>query len=294
MACGFLRHLDPRGEMNSRPKNIGDIAHSSTPRSTSGNLVRLRSAAVTSVLDPMYWLGAGGLFGSAVLPGVLVIVFLETGLLVPFLPGDTLLFTAGLLAAQSNAPVDVWTLAPCAAAAAVAGGQLGYVIGRQVGPALFKKEDARFFKKRYLAASRVFFHRHGRKAIVIGHFIGVVRTFMPVIAGASGMRYPVFLLYDVIGAVAWGVGLTLVGYHLGRVPYVTTHLELMVLLVAVLSVLPVGVSVLRAVLRRRAQVGRGSISCQNVGERELIVPGERSSSARASSSPSRGRGNTSP
>ena len=145
----------------------------------------------------------------------MLIVFLETGLLFPFLPGDTLLFTAGLLAAQPNAPVDIWTLAPCAAAAAVAGGQVGYLIGRRLGPALFKKEDARFFKKHYLTSSHEFFERHGRKTIVIGHFVGVVRTFTPVIAGASGMRYPVFLAYDVIGAVGWGVGLVVVGYHLG-------------------------------------------------------------------------------
>src|ERR1700712_1942733 len=158
-------------------------------------------------MDPMFWLGRGGPFGSAVLPGVMLIVFIETGLLFPFLPGDTLLFTSGLLAAQDDAPVGIWTLAPCAAAAAVAGGQVGYLIGWRLGPALFTKEDARFFKKGYLASSHEFFAKHGRKTIVIGHFVGVVRTFMPVIAGASGMRYPVFLACDVVGAAAWGGGL---------------------------------------------------------------------------------------
>jgi membrane-associated protein len=199
----------------------------------------------------MYWLGNGGPFASAVLPGVMLIVFLETGLLFPFLPGDTLLFTAGLLAAQPNAPVDVWTLAPCAAAAAVIGGQVGYLIGRRLGPALFKKEDARFFKKRYLTSSHEFFERHGRKTIVIGHFVGVVRSFTPLIAGASRMRYPLFLTYDVIGAVGWGVGLVVVGYHLGAIPFVGAHLELAVLAIACLSVLPVAVSAARALLARR-------------------------------------------
>ncbi|MCP9275040.1 VTT domain-containing protein [Mycolicibacterium arenosum] len=209
--------------------------------------------ALPAVLDPMYWLGDGGLFASAVLPGVMIIVFIETGLLFPFLPGDTLLFTAGLIAAQENSPVTIWTLAPSAAVAAVAGGQLGYLIGRTVGPALFTKEDARIFKKHYLETSHRFFERHGRKTIVIGHFVGVVRTFTPVIAGASGMPYRVFLAYDIVGAVAWGVGLTLVGYHLGGVPFVSTHLEWIVLAIAVLSALPVVGSVLRAaVLRRRA------------------------------------------
>lgn len=201
----------------------------------------------------MYWLGDGGLFGSAVLPGVMLIVFIETGLLFPFLPGDTLLFTAGLIAAQPNAPVSIWTLAPCSALAAVAGGQLGYYIGHRLGPALFKKEDARIFKKHYLETSHEFFEKHGRKTIVIGHFVGVVRTFTPVIAGASGMRYRVFLAYDIVGVIAWGVGLTVVGYHLGGVPLVSAHLEWIVLAIAVLSTLPVIVSVARAaMLRRRA------------------------------------------
>nr|WP_319450166.1 MULTISPECIES: VTT domain-containing protein [unclassified Mycobacterium] len=208
--------------------------------------------ALPSVLDPMYWLGAGGVFGSAVLPGVMLIVFVETGLLIPFLPGDTLLFTAGLLAAQDGAPVDIWTLAPCAAVAAVAGGQLGYFIGWRLGPALFKKEDARFFKKHYLTSSHEFFERHGRKTIVIGHFIGVVRTFTPVIAGASGMRYRVFLAYDVIGATAWGAGLTVVGYHLGGVSFISAHLDWMVLLIATLSIVPVAASAMRAMFARRA------------------------------------------
>ncbi len=209
--------------------------------------------ALPHVMDPMYWLGDGGLFGSAVLPGVMIIVFIETGLLFPLLPGDTLLFTAGLIAVQADAPVDIWTLAPCAAVAAVAGGQLGYLIGWRLGPALFKKEDARFFKKHYLASSHEFFEKHGRKTIVIGHFIGVVRTFTPVIAGASEMGYPVFLAYDIVGAAAWGVGLTVVGYHLGGVSFVSAHLEWMVLAVAVLSTVPVIGSVLRAMaVRRRA------------------------------------------
>jgi membrane-associated protein len=206
-------------------------------------------------MDPMYWLGAGGVFGSAVLPGVMLIVFIETGLLIPFLPGDTLLFTAGLLAAQDGAPMDIRTLAPCAAVAAVAGGQLGYLIGWRLGPALFKKEDARFFKKHYLTSSHEFFERHGRKTIVIGHFIGVVRTFTPVIAGASGMRYRVFLGYDVIGATAWGAGLTVVGYHLGGVPFISTHLDWMVLLIATLSIVPVAASAMRAMFARRAADG---------------------------------------
>jgi membrane-associated protein len=207
--------------------------------------------ALPSVMDPMYWLGAGGVFGSAVLPGVMLIVLIETGLLFPFLPGDTLLFTAGLLAAQADAPVGIWTLASGAAVGAVMGGQLWYIIGRRLGPALFAKEDARLFKKHYLDSSHQFFERHGRKTIVVGHFVGVVRTFTPVIAGASGMRYRVFLGYDLIGATAWGVGLTVLGYHLGGVSLISAHLDWMVLVIAVLSIAPVAVSAIRALVNRR-------------------------------------------
>jgi membrane-associated protein len=222
--------------------------------------------ALPQVMDPMYWLGDGGLFASAVLPGVMLIIFIEIGMLFPFLPGDTLLFSAGLIAAQPNASVDLWEVGPCAAVAAVIGGQVGYLIGRRLGPALFKKEDARIFKKHYRTSSHEFFERHGRKAIVIGHFIGVVRTFVPVIAGASGMRYPVFLAYDVIGAIAWGVGLTVVGYHLGTVPFVHAHLELMVLAIAFASILPVAASVLRALVLRRRAAGTEDVQAEEAGE----------------------------
>jgi len=116
-------------------------------------------------MDPMYWLGHGGVFGSAVLIGVMVIIFVETGLLFPFLPGDTLLFTAGVIAAQAITPVDIWTLVPCTALAAVLGAQCGYFIGRRIGPALFKKDDSRFFKQRYLASSHEFFERNGPKVL---------------------------------------------------------------------------------------------------------------------------------
>src|SRR5215813_14110344 len=136
-------------------------------------------------MDPMYWLGNGGVFGSAVLVGVMVIIFIETGLLFPFLPGDTLLFTAGMIAAQATTPISIETLTPCTALAAVLGAQCAYLIGRRVGPAVFRKDDSRIFKKRYLATSHEFFAHHGTKVLVIAPFIGVVRTYVPVVAGAS-------------------------------------------------------------------------------------------------------------
>lgn len=208
-------------------------------------------AAMPDILDPMYWLGEGGLFASAVLPGILIIVFIETGLLFPLLPGDSLLFTGGLLAAAPHPPVSIWELLVWVPLVAVLGDQCAYFIGRRIGPALFDKEDSRFFKKRYVTESHAFFERHGPKTIILARFVPIVRTFTPVLAGVSYMRYPVFLAFDIVGGILWGAGMTLLGYFLGNVPFVKAHLELMILLIVFLSVLPGLTAVGRNVLRRR-------------------------------------------
>lgn len=205
--------------------------------------------ALSSVMDPMYWIGPGGVFAAAVLPGILLIVFIETGLLFPILPGDTLLFTGGMLAAGGT--LNIWTLVIAVAIAAVAGDQTAYFIGRRIGPALFKKEDSRFFKKHYVTESHEFFDKHGPFTIILARFVPVVRTFTPVIAGVSKMRYPVFLGFDIVGGILWGGGVTLLGYFLGNVPFVKSHLELMILGIAVLSLLPAIISAGRAFLERR-------------------------------------------
>jgi len=208
--------------------------------------------AMPNILDPMYWLGEGGMFASAVLPGILIIVFIETGLLFPLLPGDSLLFTGGLLAAAPNPPVNIWVLVVSVSVVAVLGDQCAYFIGRRIGPALFDKEDSRFFKKRYVSESHAFFERHGPKTIILARFVPIVRTFTPVLAGVSAMRYPVFLGFDIIGGVLWGAGVTLLGYFLGNVPFVKSHIELMILLIVFLSVLPGLTAVGRNMLNRRA------------------------------------------
>ncbi|MBV9091621.1 MAG: DedA family protein [Mycobacteriaceae bacterium] len=206
-----------------------------------------------SVMDPMYWIGPGGVFASAVLPGIVIIVFIETGLLFPILPGDTLLFTGGMLAAGGT--LNIWTLVIAVALAAIAGDQTAYFIGRRIGPALFKKEDSRFFKQHYVTESHEFFEKHGPFTIILARFVPVVRTFTPVIAGVSRMRYPVFLGFDIVGGILWGGGVTLLGYFLGNVPFVKGHLELMILAIALLSLLPAIISVGRAFLERRRGAG---------------------------------------
>ena len=208
--------------------------------------------ALPNILDPMYWLGEGGLFAAAVLPGILIIVFIETGLLFPLLPGDSLLFTGGLLAAAPNPPVNIWVLVPAVTVVAILGDQCGYFIGRRIGPALFDKEDSRFFKKRYVTESHAFFEKHGPKTIILARFVPIVRTFTPVLAGVSYMRYPVFLGFDIVGGILWGAGVTLLGYFLGNVPFVKNNLELMIMLIVFLSILPDITAVGRNLLRRRA------------------------------------------
>jgi membrane-associated protein len=220
--------------------------------------------AMPDLLDPMYWLGAHGVFGHAVLPGILLIVFLETGLLFPLLPGESLLFTGGLLAASAHPPVSIEVLASCVAIVAVLGDQTGYFIGRRIGPALFRKEDSRFFKKHYVTESHAFFEKYGPMAIILARFAPFVRTFVPVIAGVSYMRYPMFLGFDIVGGIAWGAGATLLGYFLGNVSFVHQNLEKIILAILIVSLLPALISAGRVYLNRRRAAK---------GER-LVVPEE--------------------
>lgn len=208
------------------------------------------AAAMPHILDPMYWIGAGGVFEHAVLPAILVIVFVETGLLFPLLPGESLLVTGGLLASAGNP--DIWVLAPAVAVVAVLGDQTGYFIGRRIGPALFKKEDSRFFKKHYVTESHAFFEKYGPKAIILARFVPFARTFVPVIAGVSYMSYPVYLAFDIVGGAAWGGGMTLAGYLLGdRVPGISEHLEVIILGILFVSMMPVFLTATKAYLNRR-------------------------------------------
>ncbi len=201
------------------------------------------------ILDPMFWIGPEGLFASAVLPTILVIVYVETGLLFPLLPGESLLFTGGLLAAKGT--LDIWILAPAVALVAILGDQTGYFIGRRIGPALFKKEDSRFFKKHYVTESHAFFEKYGAWAIILARFMPFVRTFTPVIAGVSYMRYPVYLAFDIVGGILWGGGVTVAGYFLGTVPFVNQNLEKIILGILFVSMIPAFIAAWRGYRSRR-------------------------------------------
>ncbi|MFI1915487.1 DedA family protein [Nocardia sp. NPDC020380] len=207
------------------------------------------NAALPAILDPMHLL-TDTWMKDAVLPAILVIVFIETGLLFPILPGDSLLFTGGLLAAHPSHPVSLWTLLPAVAFVAWLGDQSGYWIGRAIGPALFKKEDTRFFKQHYITETHAFFEKHGPKTIVLARFVPIVRTFMPVLAGVSKMDYRKFALVDIIGAILWGGGVTVLGYFLGNIEFIRKNVEAIFLLIVVVSILPGIISVAKNLLHR--------------------------------------------
>ncbi|WP_345518626.1 VTT domain-containing protein [Nocardioides conyzicola] len=184
--------------------------------------------------------------GPAALLLVMAIVFAETGLLVGFfLPGDSLLFTAGVLTSTGVIGLPFWVMAAGVFVAACAGDQLGYLIGRRAGPRVFNRPGSRLFSQQHAERAQQFFARHGSKAVVLARFVPVVRTFAPVVAGVGRMPYRRFLAFNLLGALGWGVGVLAAGYFLGGVPFVAAHVELIVLGVVAVSLVPAAVAVLR-------------------------------------------------
>lgn len=170
--------------------------------------------------------------------GVWGIVFAESGLLIGFfLPGDSLLFTAGFLASQGF--LDIWPLTIGAFVAAVAGDNVGYSFGHKVGKKLFHKDDSLLFHKDHLLKAQEFYKKHGKKTIILARFVPVVRTFAPIVAGMGDMDYKTFFTYNIIGGFLWAVGLTLLGYQLGNtIPQASKYIELIVIGIIILSLLP--------------------------------------------------------
>lgn len=188
------------------------------------------------MIDVERWLAAGGL---AILAAV---VFAESGLLIGFfLPGDTLLFVAGFL--SSNAGGHVLPALPVTAGvafvAAAAGDQVGFLIGRRVGPGLFKRPQSRLFNPTNVIRAQSFFDRRGPSAVVVARFIPVIRTFTPIVAGIGNMRYRTFLAYNLIGAALWGVGVTTLGYYLGEIQVIKDNLDYAAIVILVVSLAPV-------------------------------------------------------
>jgi membrane-associated protein len=197
---------------------------------------------VLALFDIESWLDKGGVVLLA------AIVFAESGLLVGFfLPGDSLLFIAGFL--SSNAGGEVLPPLPIVAGvafvAAVAGDQVGYLFGKKVGPTLFQRPESRLFKPSHVDKAQDFFDKHGAKTIVLARFVPIVRTFAPIVAGVGTMKYRTFVVYNVVGGLLWGVGITTLGYFLGEVEWIESNIEVAIVGIVALSVLPMVIEYLR-------------------------------------------------
>jgi membrane-associated protein len=195
---------------------------------------------VSALLNPTHLIDTFGLVG------MMVILFAECGLLVGFfLPGDSLLFTAGLLVA-GGLVAPLWLVLLLLPVAAVGGNLVGWWIGRKAGPAVFQREDSRLFKRRHVERAQAFFDRNGARTIVLARFVPVVRTFATVMAGVARMDLRRFALYSLIGGIAWTTIVTLLGYWLGHVAVVRNHIELFIVAVIAVSLVPVAAEAWRS------------------------------------------------
>jgi membrane-associated protein len=173
------------------------------------------------------------------------IVFCETGLVVtPFLPGDSLLFVVGTLAAAGG--MDIRVVMALLVAAALCGDNVNYWIGRWAGPKVFRLDNSRWFNRRHLERTHAFYERYGGRAIILARFLPIVRTYVPFVAGIGAMSYARFLAFSVVGALAWVLSLCLAGYWFGNIPAVKQNLGVVIVGIVVLSVLPMAVALLRA------------------------------------------------
>jgi membrane-associated protein len=199
--------------------------------------------------------------------GLFLVIFAESGILIGFfLPGDSLLFAAGLVTAGlTTADGTVWTLADgniavvaigCALAAII-GDQVGYAFGNKVGPSLFKRPESKLFKPAYVDKAEAFFEKHGSKSIVLARFVPIVRTFAPIVAGVSKMHYRTFVKFNIIGGIVWGAGLTLLGYWLGNsFPWIGKNIEYAIVLIVVISLAPVAIEFIRHRRGRNTPIGK--------------------------------------
>jgi membrane-associated protein len=222
--------------------------------------VTLSLAATSLALGPS-WLDPEQLLrmlGPFVLVGLCLIIFTECGLLIGFfLPGDSLLFTAGLFVANGIIGAPIWLVCLLLTACAVVGNVAGYFIGFMVGPMLFNRPDSRLFKREYVDKTHTFFKKYGPRAIVLGRFVPIVRTFITAIAGVGRMDPRSYFTYSVIGGAVWAVGVTLLGFWLGRITFVKEHVELILLGIVMLSVLPIVIEAVNARRQSRRTTGTG-------------------------------------
>ncbi|MEU8982463.1 VTT domain-containing protein [Streptomyces sp. NPDC048309] len=200
----------------------------------------------TLALGPS-WLDPNSLLDNFGIWGLLLVVFAESGLLIGFfLPGDSLLFTCGLLITSHQLDFPLWAAVALICVAAILGDQAGYLFGKKVGPSLFTRPDSRLFKQENVVKAHEFFEKYGPKSLVLARFVPIVRTFTPIIAGVSGMKYRSFITFNIIGGVLWGAGVTLLGSWLGNIDFVHKNIEAILILIVLVSVVPIMIEFLRA------------------------------------------------
>jgi membrane-associated protein len=188
--------------------------------------------------------------------GILVacaMVFAETGLLVGFfLPGDSLLFLVGLNLAGIWHEVPIWVACLAISLAGLAGDQTGYWLGRRIGPAIFTRSNSKFFSHKNVERAHSFFERYGSKAVILAHFVPIMRTFVPVAAGVGEMSWRKFTTYNLIGVIGWGTGVTLLGYFLGGIQFVRDHVTYVTVAFIVLSFIPIALEALKTLRRKKS------------------------------------------
>jgi membrane-associated protein len=229
----------------------------------------VQTVALPAFIDPDHLINTFGLIGLA------VIIFAECGLLIGFfLPGDTLLFSAGLLAATGVFKISIWAVVALLPVAAVLGNLLGYWIGYQAGPSVFNKPHSRLFKQEYVQRSHDFFEKYGARTIVLARFVPIVRTFATVMAGASRMRFALYAVYSVIGGVLWTASITLLGYYLGHIDFVQKTvrplIEPVIVAIVLLSLVPATVELIRSRRRRGTGMTDRPLIAEPIDERGAV------------------------
>lgn len=186
--------------------------------------------------------------------GVLGVVFAESGLFFGFfLPGDSLLFSAGLYASQGY--LNIWILVIGGAIFAILGDNVGYAFGKRVGPAIFSREDSFFFHKKHIDRAKIFYEKYGVKTIILARFVPVVRTFAPIVAGVGGMKYKTFIMFNAIGGCLWVFSMTLLGFFLGKfVPGASSYVHIIVVFIIILSFLPIFIEWFKSYLKNKRDI----------------------------------------
>lgn len=206
-------------------------------------------------------------FGGWLYVLLFAVVFAETGLVVtPFLPGDSLLFAVGALAATEGSPIDVWLVGILLTVAAIIGDAVNYAIGRRLGPKVFASDTSRLLNKQHLMRAHAFYERHGGKTIILARFMPIFRTFAPFVAGIGQMSYSRFATYNVVGALAWVWSFLMLGHQFGALPFVKKNFTYVIFGIIILSVMPMAVEIAKGWLKKRRGGGEPAGDSPRVAE----------------------------